>query len=393
MIVLLDDVNSAAQVAPLLPGTGGSLVLVTSRRRLTGLSVQYGALRLTLEALTADEAVLLLRRVLDRRAAPASQRVSDAVLAAVARRCAYLPLALQIAAEHMAERGPVFAVSLTEELRRGASRLDLLAMPGEAETAVRSVFAWSYRALTSDLARAFRLLALHPGDVAGMGAVAALWGESPAVAARLIGELHAAHLVAKVAPGRYRMHDLLRDYAMELVKAEAGAERTDCTERVFAWYLHTAEAVADQLLGDGRRRAPLGPSPDGCRPLHFTSAAEALEWCESERENLLACVRAAQAADSPVAWQLPRTLWGFLLPRPTTTSSWAAGEAGYGFRPCREITAANSPDTAPRIHGRCCPLLPGFRSTGNTLIARAGWHRLSVADRWTGYRRRTTRRR
>ncbi|WP_280701224.1 helix-turn-helix domain-containing protein [Kitasatospora sp. GP82] len=330
VIVVLDDAASAAQVAPLLPGTGGSLVMVTSRRRLMGLSVRHGALRLSLEPLATDEAVLLLRRTLDRRAVPTAQSGSagptaaeasgsdgaDAVLAAIAQHCAYLPLALQIAAERMAGRGPAFAASLAEELGRAQSRLDVLAIPGEAETAVRSVFAWSYRMLQVEQARAFRLLALHPGAVAGVDAVAALLGESSAVASRLLGELHAAHLVAEVAPGRFRMHDLLREYAMERAEAEESAAALGTsTGRLFAWYLHSAEAAADQLLGQGRHRAPIGPAPKGCEPLRFASTAEALQWCESERVNLLACSRAAHAAGSVVGWQLPYALWGFFFLR------------------------------------------------------------------------------
>ncbi|MFI6149097.1 tetratricopeptide repeat protein [Streptomyces sp. NPDC051109] len=336
-IVVLDDAESAAQVAPLLPGTGGSLVLVTSRRRLAGLSVRHGALRLPLGPLAPDDAVSLLHRALGRGAAaagPAGTEAAadpsadpdphaaarpdgaDAVLAAIARHCAYLPLALRIAAERMAELGPVFAAPLAEQLGRAGERLDALAVPGEAETAVRPVLAWSYRGLPEAQARAFRLLALHPGAVAGVDAVAALLGEPPAVAARLVGELQAGHLVAEVAPGRYRMHDLLRDYARERAEAEeSGAELAAATERVLAWYLHTKEAAADLLVGRGRHRVPIGAPPRGYEPPHFASVAEALRWCETERVNLLACLRTAQEAGSPVAWHLSYALWGFLFLR------------------------------------------------------------------------------
>ncbi|MFK0050412.1 ATP-binding protein [Streptomyces sp. NPDC090741] len=326
-IVVLDDAESAAQVAPLLPGTGGSLVLVTSRRRLAGLSVRHGALRLPLGPLAPGDAVSLLHRALDRGGAAAAGPAeadaaaarpdgADAVLAAIARHCAYLPLALRIAAERMAELGPVFAAPLAEQLGRAGERLDALAVPGEAETAVRPVLAWSYRGLPDAQARAFRLLALHPGAVAGVDAVAALLGEPPAVAARLVGELQAGHLVAEVAPGRYRMHDLLRDYARERAEAEeSGAALAAARERVLAWYLHTKEAATDLLVGRGRHRVPIGAPPCEYEPARFASVAEALRWCETERVNLLACVRTAQEAGSPVAWHLSYALWGFLFLR------------------------------------------------------------------------------
>ncbi|WP_058043201.1 tetratricopeptide repeat protein [Streptomyces roseifaciens] len=346
VVMVLDDADSASQVAPLLPGTGHSLVLVTSRRRLTGLSVRHDAMRLSLEPMSADEAVLLLRRALDRRAVspaaalpepvpheavPAGSPAGDVVLAAIAHRCAYLPLALRIAAERVAERGPVFAAALAEELGGASSRLDALAVPGEAETAVRPVFACSYRTLPEKQARAFRLLARHPGVVAGVDAVAALLGEPPAVALRLLGELHAAHLVAEVAPGRYRMHDLLREYAGERAEAEESPEALAAsTGRVLGWYLHTAEAAADQLLGLGRHRVPLDPLPEGCRPRRFASVTEALEWYEHERVNLLACARAARAAGSTVAWQLPHALWSFSFLRHHHHDQLEAGRIARG---------------------------------------------------------------
>ncbi|MFJ8162627.1 tetratricopeptide repeat protein [Streptomyces sp. NPDC096136] len=328
VVVLLDDADSVAQVAPLLPAAGSSLFLVTSRIRLTALSVRHGALRLSLDPLATEEAVLLLRRELGRRAVPAAEDGrgaadaaaasdgADEVLAVIARRCAHLPLALQIAAERMAEQGPAAAPALAAELGRAGTRLDALALPGEAGAAVRPVFALSYRRLPADQARAFRLLALHPGAVAGVGAAAALLGEGTGTASRLLGELHAAHLLAEVEPGRYRMHDLLREYAGERVEAEETSQaRADAVRRTFAWYLHTAEAAGDQLLGDGRHRPPVDPPPERCEPLRFCSTADALEWCETEHVNLLACAGAARTAGSAVAWQLPYSLWPFLFLR------------------------------------------------------------------------------
>ncbi|MBZ4322092.1 ATP-binding protein [Streptomyces huiliensis] len=332
VVVVLDDAAGAAQVAPLLPAAGDSLIVVTSRRRLTALSVRHGALRIPLEPLPADEAVGFLRSALGRRAAaPGSGPPStapdaapdtapdgdaDAALSAVARHCGGLPLALRIAAEHLVEWGDRFTAALAGEQGGSGARLDLLAMPGESSTAVRAVFAWSYRALPPDQARAFRLLALHPGAELGVAAAAAVVDEPAAAAGRLLGELRAASLLMEVRPGRYRMHDLLRDYARERARAdEPPGELAACTERVLAWYAHAAESVADVVLGRARHRVKTADAPAGCEPPRFASVTEAMVWCEAERANLKACVAAARAAGSPVAWQLPYALWPYLYLR------------------------------------------------------------------------------
>ncbi|MGK5543266.1 tetratricopeptide repeat protein [Streptomyces sp. URMC 127] len=351
VVMVLDDAARAAQVAPLLPATGDSVVVITSRRCLTALSVRHGALRVALEPLPPQEAVLLIRRtralrggggtdkaqIVDPATAaagapapavhPAAARDdADATLATVARHCGYLPLALRIAAEHLAEWGDGFAAALGGEPGHATPRLDLLAIPGEG-TGVRAVFDWSYRALPADQARAFRLLALHPGAVAGLDAVAALLGEPTPVTARLLGELRTANLVMEVRPGRFRMHDLLREYARERAGTEDGPRAlAACTERMLAWYLHTVEAAADLVLGTGRHRVPIVDIPHGCRPLAFASLSQALRWYDDERANLLACCRQAGATNSPVAWQLPYALWPFLFLRHHHLDLLEAGE-------------------------------------------------------------------
>jgi DNA-binding SARP family transcriptional activator len=51
MIIVLDNARDAEQVRPLLPGSPGCLVLVTSRNRLTGLAAAEGAHLLTLDVM------------------------------------------------------------------------------------------------------------------------------------------------------------------------------------------------------------------------------------------------------------------------------------------------------------------------------------------------------
>ena len=64
IIIVLDDVADYEQVRWLLPGAPETLVLITSRNRLSALE---GAATITLDTLSPDDATEMLRRVADRR--------------------------------------------------------------------------------------------------------------------------------------------------------------------------------------------------------------------------------------------------------------------------------------------------------------------------------------
>ena len=173
MLVILDNAATAGQVRPLLPGTASSLVVVTSRSRLSGLIARHGAFRVGVDILHEDDAVALLGNV------TARYRVHDQrhELVELARLCARLPLALRIAAERAASRPMMQLDELIADLRDESGLWDALTAEGDDDTdAVRTVFAWSYRALPEPAARLFRLLGLHPGNDFGLPAATALAG-------------------------------------------------------------------------------------------------------------------------------------------------------------------------------------------------------------------------
>jgi DNA-binding SARP family transcriptional activator len=157
-LVVLDNAADAAQVRPLLPGAPGTLVLVTSRARLSGLTARDGAARVTLRPLSGAEAIELLGEIVGHRRIAAEQRAA----ADISAGCGLLPLALRIAADRVAQRPGMELSSLAGQLAAAQARLDVLDL-GDEETAVRAVFSWSCRALAPDAARMFRLLGLHRG--------------------------------------------------------------------------------------------------------------------------------------------------------------------------------------------------------------------------------------
>ena len=307
MLLMLDDASDAEQVEPLLPGSAGCLVLVTSRARLSGLVVRHGARRLCLSGLPDAEALALIGGIVGDARVTAEPRAAAELVA----RCANLPLALRIVADRAAGRPGRPLADLVAELRSESDRLDALSMTGDEATAVRGVFSWSYRALPAESARAFRLLSLYPGLEPSVPAMAAIVGTSTSTIRRLLDSLAAVHLVEETGRDGYRLHELVRLYAAERVRDEDSDAETDAAiRRLITWYVYTAEA-ADRVLLPQRRRHPL-PKPD-VTPLEFADHAAAMAWCEAERPTVVRLTHdAAQRNMHDLAWRLPTTLWGFL---------------------------------------------------------------------------------
>jgi DNA-binding SARP family transcriptional activator/Tfp pilus assembly protein PilF len=295
ILVLLDNAGSTEQVRPLLPGSSGSLALVTSRSALAELAVQDGAEQITLGVLSTGEARALLELLLGAERIAAEPEAA----AELARLCSYLPLALRIAVANVGDNSIAgYAASLT-----AGNRLAALEVEDDPKNAVRAVFDLSYAALSQAAQRMFRLLGLVPGSDFSAGVASNVADLPPADAERLLGELSAAHLINQEAPGRYSFHDLLRLHAAEHARAEE--DEPAAVARVYDYYLHTARAAADELY-PGIVRLPL---PDwttaNARPLGFDNRTQAMEWLDTERPNLVVMVEhAAERGFRSAAWQL-----------------------------------------------------------------------------------------
>jgi len=299
VLIMLDNAADTGQIRPLLPGSGGCLVLITSRRHLPGLVARDGACRLVLEQLSPAEAMELLVRLLG----PAQVAREQQAAAEITRLCGYLPLAIRIAAERLAatELATPQAVPdgceqlgrLARQLADARSALASLSVEDDETTGVRAAFSWSYRALPQSQARLFRLLAVHPGTSFTPSAVAALAALEQEEAGSLLDMLAAGHLIEQIGADRYRIHDLLRLYGNECFAAEEPPEQARIVaERCAAWYLHTAAAAA-KAVRPARRHASLAPRPAGIVPLAFDGYEDALAWLGAEWQN---CVLAGAAA-------------------------------------------------------------------------------------------------
>ena len=290
MLVLLDNARDADQVEPLLPGTPGCLVLVTSRNELAGL-VARGAQPISLDVLAHDEGRQLLASRLGHDRVSAEPEATDEII----DRCAGLPLALTIVAARAATYPASSLSAFARQLRDVRASLGMLA-GGDTAADARAVFSWSYRLLRPPVARLFRLVGLHPGPHMATGAAASLAGMPVLQVRPLLADLVRAHLLVEQTPDRYACHDLLRAYAAELTRAhDDGSVRRAALHRLLDHYLHTAHAAARLLYPHGETITLTAPQP-GVSTADLTQPDQAMAWFIAEHPVLLAAME--QAASS-----------------------------------------------------------------------------------------------
>ncbi|MFD5824394.1 tetratricopeptide repeat protein [Lentzea sp. NPDC060358] len=306
VLVVLDNASTVDQVRPLLPGTPGCLVLVTSRTSMAGLVALHGAHRLDVDLLPAADSTALLHALIGERV-----RREPAAAAELAAQCGRLPLALRVAAELAVSRPDSALAELTGELADRRRRLHVLDTGDDVRAAVRTVFSWSYLQLPPQVATAFRRLGLHAGPDVTPLALAALTGSDPDSARRTLEVLARNHLVQAVPAGRFAVHDLLRAYAEELAREhDPEPERSAATERLLACHLATASAAMDLLYPADR---PYRPDVSATPALAFPSADAARAWLDAERSTLVALCRFAERDDRPgYAIDLATTLFRYL---------------------------------------------------------------------------------
>jgi class 3 adenylate cyclase/tetratricopeptide (TPR) repeat protein len=304
ILLVLDDAAGHEQVRPLLPGTPDSLVLITSRRRLTALE---DADVVSMDVMPPGEATALLARLagrgdLDSEAGPAGE---------ITRLCGYLPLAIGMLASQLRHHPARTAAKLADDL---AAASDRLAVMRAENLSVAAAFDLSYADLDPAQQRLFRRLGLVPGhDIDGYAA-AALDDTSLEGARRLLDELYDHHLITEPAPGRYLLHDLLREHACSLAAADEEDPRA-ATGRLVNYYAHTASAagrhIATWTTAGGR--PPPGLPPDHAPAVATSEQASA--WLEAERPNLHAAINYAARAMPSHAIAIATAIGGFLRAR------------------------------------------------------------------------------
>ncbi len=276
-LLVLDNAASSSQVAPLLPGSGGCLVLVTSRRHLADLP---GVVEpLLLEVLPPQQAQEMFVRLAPRAL------IDPAAVAELAALAGYLPLAISLLARVYARHPTWTLQDLVAE-----TQAKLLTLTAE-HASVAAAFEVSCQHLEPAWRRFFQCLGLHLGTSVDAYSAAALAGVAPEEAARLLDRLHAEGLLTETGHRRYGMHDLIRRFAADRVAGTMTTEeRQAALTRLLDYYQHAAVCAKAQLP----RRAGTMPvadpavAPRAVPPL--ANADQALSWARAERSALLACL-------------------------------------------------------------------------------------------------------
>lgn len=363
VLIVLDDAADPEQVRPLLPGTTGCAVIVTSRTQLAGLA---GGRSIHLDPLDETDSSRLLRRIIGRTRMDAELDAAAEVVAA----CDGFPLAIRIAGERLTSR-PAWPIAyLAEALRDERRRLDELVI---GDLAVRSSIAHSFHALDSRAQRLLRLLALTgTGEIAGwVGDV--LLGEDTAGALGTLADhsLLVADGVDAAGQPRFHLHDLVRAYAAELLTADPDAE--PARRRLLDGWRELTDladrAMPRPLYAPILTRPPIEPRRTSAE-LRRRVAADPRAWFDAERRQLTSVIGAACAAGE---YRLAREL----------TLRTAAYLYGDGYHEEAERAWASVADAAEAAGDTGFAARAGLRAA-IVIAADRGRHAraLPLIDRW-----------
>lgn len=308
ILIILDNAPDAETVRPLLAATPGCLVVVTSRDRMVGLTATHGARRLSLDTLTCEESIDLLGAMIGQPRLAADQQGA----AELADICGRLPLALRIAAANLLDQ-PATKIGAFAEAAVASGRVAALTVENDPPASLWSAVRLSYERLPVDGRRLFRWLALVPAvDLTADGA-AAISACAVDATRKTLQQLADVCLLDEHRPGRYVMHDLVRDCAAELSQREdSTSSRAAARDRWYVWYLHMAHA-ANPMVYPTYEPLALPPRFAELNDRQFDDAEQAKSWLEAELPNLVAAVR--HAADYGLrreTWLLAHALRGYM---------------------------------------------------------------------------------
>ncbi|WP_432171100.1 tetratricopeptide repeat protein [Streptomyces sp. 1222.5] len=291
--IVLDDASDPEQVRALVPERSDSLVLVTARTALDlPADLPAWVHRLAVAPLDAAGAEDLLSTAAEDASGPYDAESADEVRAL----CGGLPLALRIAGSALGPRSP----------RQLATDLGAY---GPVEPVERALWL-RYTDQPEPARRLLRRLALAGRASLGAAAAASLLATDEAEATRHLAALARAGLIDHVRGSRYRLHDLVRAFALaRLADEEDPAERAAAQERLIVNYAELADSVLRLVDGNMSTRSNQFGSHG------FPSLDEALRWLDDESSFITAALRHAEGVNQAAVLNLLGALCDYCLLR------------------------------------------------------------------------------
>ncbi|HEX5119443.1 MAG TPA: tetratricopeptide repeat protein [Pseudonocardiaceae bacterium] len=278
VLIVLDNAAHEAQLQPLLPGTAGCRVIVTSRRHLAGLDE---ATHLTLPPLSLAEAADLFRSLADQRVRSGDHAVVERIVAL----CGHLPLAIRITAARLRLAPATTPAKLCTELDQALEAGRGLDWLSDGHRTVAAALEVSYQHLNVKQQHGFRMAGLHPGPDLEPYALAALFDTDVDHAQQLLDDLHAASLLDQPAHRRYRRHDLVAAYASRLAAELTEPDRHAALDRLYDYYAATSSRAMNLTRPWDADQRPAPPASHTPTP---ELAEQAQCWLDTETDNLLA---------------------------------------------------------------------------------------------------------
>jgi tetratricopeptide (TPR) repeat protein len=307
-LVILDNARNTDHIKDLVALLTGSLVLVTSRQRLTTLSATTGARRVRVEPMRPTEAtdLLSIRLGTDRHLDPTDRRH-------LVELCGGLPLMITVLADHVATSGTAHVTGFAQRFDRRRLIADI-GDDGDGSAIAHTFLSWSYDRLGPAEQRLFRLLGLHHGPEVNVDVACACDDRTPEETKRSFGSLVGAHLLERPEVlDRYAFHDVIQEFARYCAERDESPEsRAAAERRMSGHYLATAIA-AHRTLYPGQLTAPEDPGAADAVSIPFATAEQAKSWFDRERSNLMAAIRhAGGRGHHDHAWRLADTVATFL---------------------------------------------------------------------------------
>ena len=303
LLMMVDNVEEPAQVLATLPVGGGSMVVVTSNRRLEEL-VFEGARLVEVDPLSERDGVRLLAEM----AGPGVIEGSDPAPAELVSLCGGLPIAVAVCGASLALRRGMSVGELARSVWSAPDRLAALSGPGRFSVA--SVFEVAYQALSEGSALVYRRMGLWRGPTFRAPLVAALAGTGPEDAAACLVGLEEAHLVNRVGDDRFDAHVLVSLHMSSVAASEEAQRDKDHAVSAAVDWIYGVARIADFAVTEDRLRLTGGEVGTVLGAPELSSPADAYRWFGLERHNVMAAIEAAvELGMAERVWQFAEALW------------------------------------------------------------------------------------